>query len=198
MGTGFLVAGSSLHPSLPPRVFVTNAHVVSADVPDALDPEQAVITFRAIERTDGAPSAYRIAKVLWCSLPHQFDATIAALDSYPPDASTCPVATRRPRMGSDPPPQTFIIGHPSGTEQLMFSIRDNLVLDGDESRIHYRTPTLGGSSGSPVFNAAWQAIALHHAGRTDMPRLHGQGTYTANEGIWLDRIKTELQTALPG
>src|SRR5262249_14858801 len=56
VGTGFLVAGSSLHPSLPAQVFVTNAHVVSSDVPDALDPEQAVITFRAIERTDGAPS----------------------------------------------------------------------------------------------------------------------------------------------
>jgi hypothetical protein len=194
VGTGFLVAGPSLHPSLPEKVFVTNAHVVSAEVPDALDPEEARVTFRAIERSGNDPTYYRIAKMLWCSLPHKLDTTIATLDGYPLEASLCPVATRRPRM--DPPPQTFIIGHPSGTEQLMLSIRDNLVLGGDETRIHYRTPTLGGSSGSPVFNAVWQVIALHHAGRTDMPKLDGQGTYAANEGIWLDRIRTELQTAL--
>jgi len=194
VGTGFLVAGRSLHSSLPERVFVTNAHVVSADVPDALNPDQAVVTFRAIEQA----GAYRLGKVLWCSLPHQLDATIAALDNYPADAALCPVAARRPLMDSDPPPQTFIIGHPSGAEQIMLSIRDNRVLDGDQTRIHYRTPTLGGSSGSPVFNATWELIALHHAGRTDMPRLNGRpGTYPANEGIWLDRIRAELQTALP-
>ena len=176
---------------------MTNAHVVSADVPDALHPDQAIITFRAIERKDTAPSTYRIAEVLWCSLPHQLDATIAKLDGYPPEASLCPIAARQPRMDSDPPPQTYIIGHPSGTEQLMFSIRDNYVLDADKTRIHYRTPTLGGSSGSPVFNAVWDAIALHHASDANMPRLNGQpGTYAANEGIWLDRIRAELQTVL--
>jgi Trypsin-like peptidase domain len=197
VGTGFLVAGASLHPSFPDRVLVTNAHVVCADDPEALDPEQAHVTFRAIERADGPSGTYRIAKVLWCSLRHQLDVTIAVLDGYPEEAIPCPVAAHRPRMDSDPAPQTYIIGHPSGAEQVMFSIRDNLLLDADETRVHYRTPTLEGSSGSPVFNAMWQLIALHHLGLTHMPKLHGEaGTYAANEGIWIDRIKAELQTAM--
>ena len=53
-------------------------------------------------------------------------------------------------------------------------------------RVHYRAPTEGGNSGSPVFNAAaWQVVALHHkGGRFGMPRLNGQsGTYAANEGL---------------
>jgi len=63
-------------------------------------------------------------------------------------------------------------------------------------RVHYRAPTEGGSSGSPVFNAsAWEVIALHHkGGMLGMPKLNGAtGTYAANEGISLasiiDRMK---------
>jgi V8-like Glu-specific endopeptidase len=75
----------------------------------------------------------------------------------------------------------------------MLSVRDNRLLDADDLRLHYRTPTLGGSSGSPVFNRAWELIALHHAGLTHMPQLNGQhGTYPANEGIWIDRIIHQL------
>jgi len=39
--------------------------------------------------------------------------------------------------------------------------------------MHYRTPTDPGSSGSPVFNAKWEVVALHHAGSPATPRLHG-------------------------
>jgi hypothetical protein len=75
----------------------------------------------------------------------------------------------------------------------MLSMRDNHVLDHDEVRLHYRTPTLGGSSGSPVFNRAWELIAVHHAGRQRMPMLHGKPeTYPANEGIWIDRVVAAL------
>jgi hypothetical protein len=177
---------------------VTNAHVVSGDVPDALHPDAAQVTFRAIDRSGNGGGGYGIARILWTCLPHQLDATIVELNNCPPAALLCPVAARRPRMNSDPPPRTYIIGHPSGTEQLMLSIHDNLVLDGDDTRIHYRTPTEGGSSGSPVFNREWEVIALHHKGLEKMPRLHGHpGTYAANEGIWLDRIKGELQACPP-
>ena len=42
-----------------------------------------------------------------------------------------------------------------------------------------------------------EAIALHHKGRTDMRRLHGrQGTYPANEGIWIERIKQQIAADL--
>ncbi len=152
----------------------------------ALDPADARVTFRALESD---PAAYRIARVLWTSPLGELDTTIAELDGYPAEVASCPVASRRPALDGTPPPQTYVIGHPSGWDQVMLSVRDNQVLDGDDVRLHYRTPTEGGSSGSPVFNRAWEVIAVHHAGSATMPRLHGAaGTYPANEGIWLDRI----------
>ncbi len=60
------------------------------------------------------------------------------------------------------------------------------MLAASERLVHYRTPSEGGSSGSPVFGPTdWKVVALHHAGSNDMPRLDGQGTYEANEGIAL-------------
>ena len=178
-------------------MLVTNAHVLGDEThtdgkdPLALDAQQAVVTFRALDRA--AATACRIARIEWTSQRHQLDATIATLDGVPGDVTACPVAAGRPLLGVDPPPQTYIIGHPRGGEQPMLSIRDNLLLDADDTRIHYRTPTLEGSSGSPVFNNRWELIALHHAGSTSMPRLHGAaGTYAANEGIWIDRIAAQL------
>jgi hypothetical protein len=104
-------------------------------------------------------------------MPHELDTTILELDDYPADASRCPIAARRPLLHTEPPPQTYIIGHPSGGEQMMLSVRDNRLLDADDLRLYYRTPTLGDSSGSPVFNQAWELIALHHAGLTHMSQL---------------------------
>jgi len=189
VGTGFLVEGASLHPALPAVVLVTNAHVI----PNVLAPEKAQVTFRAIE--EGAAS-YRVVRLLWSSPPEALDATIMELDGCPSAASRCPVAAKRPQLDAEPPPRSFIIGHPSGTDQIMLSISDNLLLDADDTRLHYRTPTERGSSGSPVFDHEWNLIALHHSGLHDMPRLHGKpGTYPANEGIWIDRVIAALEQA---
>jgi hypothetical protein len=43
-----------------------------------------------------------------------------------------------------------------------------------------------------VFNARWEVVALHHAGSTTAPRLHGLGEYEANEGISLRAIRRKL------
>jgi hypothetical protein len=194
LGTGFLVDGAALHPSFPAVVLVTNAHVVSQEEPQALEPDRAQVTFRALE---DATATYRIKQILWSSPPNQLDTTIVELDGRPDAARPSPIARRRPQMDVDPPPRTYIIGHPSGTEQVMLSVADNQLLDYDDVRVQYRTPTMGGSSGSPVFNRSWELIAVHHAGSLHMKRLGGHaGTYPANEGIWFPRVVEEVKRAL--
>jgi V8-like Glu-specific endopeptidase len=194
IGTGFLVEGSALHASLPDIVLVTNAHVI----PEAISRENAVITFRGLGDVPDADRRHRVHDVLWTSPHDQLDATIASLKSAPPGVSPCPTARELPPLDSSPPPRAFIVGHPSGRMQPMFSIQDNLMLDYDGTRVHYRAPTEPGSSGSPVFDRRWKLIALHHSGSDQMPMLHGGGTYQANEGIWVGRIKEAIQDELGG
>jgi V8-like Glu-specific endopeptidase len=89
--------------------------------------------------------------------------------------------------------RAFVVGHPRGAG-LQISLHDSVLLDvcDDKRLIHYRTPTDPGSSGSPVFNSEFNVIALHHAGSHDAPRLHGAGSYEANEGIALGAIRKKL------
>jgi hypothetical protein len=43
-----------------------------------------------------------------------------------------------------------------------------------------------------VFNGGWELVALHHAGSATMKRIHGAGTYEANEGIWIQAIRKQV------
>jgi Trypsin-like peptidase domain/MAP3K TRAFs-binding domain len=194
LGTGFLVNGTAIHNSFPAVVLVTNAHVVSEEAPQATVPDKAVVTFRALEDVS---ATYRIKRILWSSPPDELDTTIVELDARPEAALPSPVARRRPQMDVSPPPRTYIIGHPSGADQVMLSVADNQLLDHDDVRVQYRTPTMGGSSGSPVYNRSWELIAVHHAGSMQMKRLGGQtGTYPANEGIWFACVVEEIKRGL--
>ena len=187
IGTGFLLEGGALKDSFPQVVMMTNAHVT----PEGISPEDAYITFRGLD-TAGELERFRVERVLWSSSSKELDATIFVLQTIPPDVTPCPVASKPPPLDNTPPPRAFIVGHPRGGLQPMFSIQDNLMLDYDEVKVHYRAPTEPGSSGSPVFDRYWKLIALHHAGSDQMPKLHGGGTYQANEGIWIGRIKEAL------
>lgn len=196
-GTGFLVQGGDLHPRWAGTwVLVTNAHVVSP-VPlegvDALEPGDAVVTFEALEGAE----TYRVREVLWSSPPGEYDCSVLTLDrevASPEPLVPYRLAPRLPALDSKQ--RVYIIGHPAGGS-LSFSIHDNLLLDYDDRRVHYRTPTEGGSSGSPVFNAQWKLVGLHHAGFAEVERLHGKGgTYPANEGIPIQAIRTALAAQL--
>jgi V8-like Glu-specific endopeptidase len=74
-------------------------------------------------------------------------------------------------------------------------LQDNLVIDHDNTRLQYRAPTEGGSSGSPVFDSQWRVIGLHHAGSETMPRLNGEGTHAANVALRIDAIRERLSSA---
>lgn len=207
MGTGFLVRGGDLNSTLGDELFVlTNSHVVS-DPPklDAASPDEVTLTLELAASPEDA-KARSVKEIVWQSPPEEFDVSVLRLSpairtDYPVLAisKTLPVLGEKQRI--------FIIGHPGGGE-ISFSYGDNELLDyetrhmedEDETspcRIHYRTPTEKGNSGSPVFNANWRAIGIHHKGSTEMPKLNGKkGIYAANEGIWIESIKRAIRKSL--
>jgi S1-C subfamily serine protease len=194
VGTGFLLKGEDLGGNLPPdEVFVlTNAHVVADDhvVSGTLYPDEARVTFEAL----GLDDQHEVSLV-WSSPPGRLDASLLRLaTAAPAEVTPMPVAKRLPTLDQ----RVYIIGHPLGGG-LSFSLQDNQLLDILDEKLHYRTPTEPGSSGSGVFNATWKIVALHHAGGLNMKRLHpiaGEPpTYAANEGISLLAIQDASEQA---
>jgi V8-like Glu-specific endopeptidase len=190
IGTGFLVAGPDLHPDLPPLVVVTNGHVV----PEGLDPDQAHVSFHGLDDDPGRQARFRVIQQWWYqpSTDRGLDTTILELDGYPQDVVPTPLAKRLPNKPLYHR-RAYVIGHPGGSAQPQFSLQDNILLDYDDRVLRYRSPTEGGSSGSPVFDDEWRLIGLHHAGGLRMPALNrAGGTYAANEGITIDAIRGGL------
>jgi hypothetical protein len=59
----------------------------------------------------------------------------------------------------------LIVQHPEGTPmKLALDTQAVIGLNGNRTRIRYRTNTDPGSSGSPVFTMDWDIVALHHYG----------------------------------
>ena len=197
LGTGILVWGRDLADRFGDQwLLLTNAHVIGtrAEYASAVAPDDAVVGFEALPPGPGGTIAtYGVRAVLWESGPGDLDAAVVELDGRVDGLGAddrCEVATSLPR--NDQQGRVYIIGHPGGAG-LSYSIQDNLLLDYDGPRLHYRAPTGGGSSGSPIYDAQWKLIGLHHAGWHEMPRLRGQpGTYEANEGIWIQAIRQAL------
>ena len=84
----------------------------------------------------------------------------------------------------------FIIQHPEGRPKEIGLTR-NLVRYVGADRVQYLTDTQGGSSGSPVFNARWQVVALHHRW-TAVGKL--QPEYR-NQGVAIGRVAAGLRAA---
>ena len=194
-GTGFVVNGRLLSAKLPNLpVMITNAHVLTPNGDgDSLTPAQAHVAFYASTNQAGRPHASTIKKILWTSPPDKFDVTVALLGKPLVAKHPLTIAPNLPAVADKP--KVYVIGHPGGGA-LVFSLNDNDLLDHgdpDDFRVHYRTPTEPGSSGSPVFNAQWELIALHHAGNSAMQRIHGSGTYQANEGIAFKHIGAAIR-----
>lgn len=193
-GTGFLVAGSLLAAELGDGpILVTNAHVCSPEPGvGKLLPEEAVAVFDVTKSRDGSPLVLTGLSAVWTSVPSRCDVTLLRFGPAQPDIAE-PLT-----VAAIPQPVTegafvYVIGHPAGAG-LKFSIRGNdlLAYDADQTRVHYTAPTEGGSSGSPVFNQAWQLMAIHHSGDAKMRRFDDPNlTYQANEGITIAAIRKE-------
>jgi endonuclease G len=91
--------------------------------------------------------------------------------------------------------QVCIIQHPGGRhKEISWSNKNRIQSDGTKkdnlpaSIILYDADTEGGSSGSPVFNMAWDLIALHHRDRKEVDK---------NEGIRIKDIINDLLKNFP-
>lgn len=86
-----------------------------------------------------------------------------------------------------------IIQHPGG-EDLQIALDANDVISLWDRFVFYTSPTLPGSSGSPVFNKDWKVVALHHAGFEETT-VDAQGTRRgANRGILFRDIFAHLKS----
>jgi V8-like Glu-specific endopeptidase len=186
-GTGFAIPGRSLSEKLADDwVFVTNRHVISGNKDNALRPDAASVVFHG-GPGEGQPYATEFAQILYEPQNGELDVCVlkfAKFDQAFADTLTAyKIAAAMPCIDANA--QAYVVGHPNGGE-MMFSLQENKLLDyglADDWRVHYRAPTQPGSSGSPVFNTDWQLIAIHHAGSKAMPRIYGEGSYEANEGV---------------
>jgi tetratricopeptide (TPR) repeat protein len=204
-GTCFVVDGEQFNDRWKgQKLLLTNEHVVTADPSLNTDgrtllKQDAVIRFQIYEEENRAklPNSFggvAVKEVLWCSKRQSHDATLMLPEALPDDLPALDLGPSLPALSPNKP-CIYVIGHPGG-RGLAYSIQQNELEDYENfsdspqpSRVHYTSPTEGGSSGSPAFDSYWQVIALHHAGGTHMSRLNGKdGTYPANEGIWIQSI----------
>ena len=196
VGTGFLVRGEDVAERYRGRrLLVANAHVLNPFGGRHLGvrPSDARVTFEATARDGAPPRSYGVGAVLWASDMYELDTALTELDApvegvdeadYGEFAEGMPAGVASDRI--------YIIGHPAG-RPLSYSLQDNIVLGCRSPRLHYRTPTEPGSSGSPLFDDAWRLVGIHHMGRDDMPRLDGAGTYQANEGMSIHAIRSAVR-----
>src|SRR5262249_15089151 len=178
IGTAWLVRAEDFFTNRTGPLLITNAHVVNATgAGGALRPSQAIANFQGLQKT------FTFANdIVWSSPATALDATFLAFAGDPPGAQPIPLSPDV--VDVDVPPQrVYIMGHPDGPD-LEIAMHDNKLVNSINPFLHYRTPTEGGNSGSPVFDdVAWQAVALHHAGEPTSDANGKKPPYQANEGI---------------
>lgn len=212
IGTGFAVSAADFGVSPGDAVLLlTNYHVTNtAQAHGAPLPSQIEVSFEAAG-TGSAPVQPIPVQQLLAESPviDGLDYALLWLGKLPPEIKPVPVAQDLPP--TTPQSLVYIIGHPLG-EEMHISLQDNALIDHEgpptgippiptRRRVHYRAPTEPGSSGSPVFNASWETIALHHAGRRyappnepGLPMLNGKAeSYAANEGYWIRSVIDDVR-----
>ncbi|MEM1105157.1 MAG: trypsin-like peptidase domain-containing protein [Pseudomonadota bacterium] len=226
IGSGFAIDGAVLHPSwagMP--LIVTNHHVVSgADGLLSASFKRSRAVFVDLDPLDGLETnaLVEFEAVQWES-PHGAHDTAVLVPASPLPATaslltendiTDDLPKRRALRRDGTDMHVVILGFPQGGA-LKFSFGDDQLLDhgacppgqvppskpeldGRAIGLHYRTPSMPGSSGSPLFQAgSWKLMGIHHRGRPDTPRLPPKdGAYEANEGIWLPSIRQAIALSL--
>lgn len=212
MGTGFLVLGEQLAPELGTGIFLlTNSHVMGRLTGARLLPRRAEIELVDIhERV--VSLTLRDDDVVWESPVNRLDATVVRMrdvpdgfsalslvhpDDFPDDWDRLHEADRECHIvgflgdlqlsvGFDPYPLIDVGWRDAGDTDCVF--------------IHHDAPTRDGSSGSPLFNRAWEVIALHRAGtevNARLPALGGRvGDRIAKVAVSINAIRRGIAREL--
>lgn len=176
-GTGFLVNTADFFPGRKGKLLLTNAHVIPKD--GIRPPEACTAHFMALGVT------VPLTRVVATSHQDELDYSFIEMAS---DVGTDPLPLSKRALGGSGHVNVYIIGHPAGRSQEI-ALNDNLLIASDGRLLHYRTPTEGGSSGSPVFDEnEWEVVGLHHAGDAEP-----KPGVLANEGIAIPAIRKDLE-----
>jgi len=179
-GSGFLIQDNLL---------LTNNHVLATQE----QAESAAVQFNYQQTADGLDAPVQTARLL----PTKRFAT-----SVDDDWTVVQVeGDMNKRWGMIPlQPVTVekedwvnVIQHPAGGPKQI-ALYHNLVVYSNGQRVQYLTDTLPGSSGSPVFNSAWQVVALHHSGGW-LREPGSKQMYYRNEGIHVNAVLQGLRNA---
>lgn len=82
----------------------------------------------------------------------------------------------------------LIVQHPEGTPmKLALDTQAVVGMNGNGTRIRYRTNTDPGSSGSPVFTMDWDIVALHHYGDPNWQKP------LFNQGVPIELIRQHIE-----
>ena len=179
-GTGFMVS---------PRLFLTNNHVVSTkELAGA-----SSVEFNYEDDPQGRirkPSAFGLEPSTFFLTSEELDFTLVAVRAAAGELAEFGFNRLIPEEGKAIIGDfVTIVQHPGG-EKKQVALRENRIVDLPDTMLHYSTDTEPGSSGSPVFNDQWEAVALHHAS-VSAPQ-HEELGGIVNEGIRVSRLVTHI------
>ncbi|MBB3753779.1 endonuclease G [Mycolicibacterium sp. BK634] len=196
LGTGVMVS---------PRLFMTNNHVI-ADEQGAATASVQFDYQLGLDDIANQVTEFRLdpTSFFWTSAETELDCSLIAIGQR--------ITGERPlshfgwtalSSAGDKHAEgdhVTVIEHPDG-DYKQIALRENRVRGRGKHEItlYYSADTLGGSSGSPVFNDDFVMVALHHAGgprNDDLLENDQPVPEDCNEGIRVSAIVKELRKVL--
>ncbi|MCI0388640.1 MAG: DNA/RNA non-specific endonuclease [Acidobacteria bacterium] len=192
-GSGFMISD---------HLFLTNNHVIRS----AADAGRFLVEFsyeldfkgtpKEVTRFEFAPQVFFLT-----NSENELDFTLVAVGNRVGGSGVLSDFGYCPMLGTDDKHVlgefVNVIQHPQGDYKQVV-IRENQLVTRFDNVLHYVADTEPGSSGSPVFNDQWEAIALHHWGEPFTLTTDSDGRPVrkdVNEGVRISAIVRTLMTA---
>lgn len=159
---------------------LTNHHVL---FPNNAKPTSVAITFQYENDSLGQSIASKMVKGQVDTIVNDAQDDWALIETSPPEGIVgfdLAAHYSQAVVGE----RAFILQHPQGAPKVLAFVR-NRISSVTDRRVFYLTDTMGGSSGSPVFNSKGQMIAIHRAGGVPQ-KLAGVEPVKKNEGVRID------------